>query len=383
MGRKKSPKRDVITCNVKEFRLKKGWSQEELAENLGLRRQAVYDIESGRYLPNTAIALHLARLFGCRVEDLFVETTPSEYTPVQVIDHAVEPSTRLALGRVRNRMIGFSLKGKESAPFGLRAADGLLAPDGKSAQILMPAGHLDKTVILMGCDPAFDILGQHVTRLAPDARVHCRFASSHRALDSLSQGVAHVAGTHLHNADKSESNVEAARQRMKMSSRVFGFSMMEEGLMVGRGNPLGIRAVTDLAQPMVRFVNREPGAALRVLLDDQLEKAGIGPDEINGFGNEVFSHREGAFRIACNVADAALGLRTIAEMFDLDFVPITAVRCDLVIPEDLLDHPTIRILLDTLQSHRLHREVGSLPGYDSSVTGQLIAELVSADAAQV
>ncbi|MCF8028714.1 MAG: substrate-binding domain-containing protein, partial [Desulfobacteraceae bacterium] len=281
-----------------------------------------------------------------------------------------------------DRVVGFPLKGTESVPFGFRAADGLLAPDGKSAQVLLPSGRLDKTVILMGCDPAFDILGQHVTRLAPEARVHCRFASSHCALDGLAQGLTHIAGTHLHNSGNSESNVVAVRQRLNVSTRVFGFSMMEEGLMVARGNPLGIRTVTDLAQPMVRFVNREPGAALRVLLDDQLKKAGIKPDAVNGYGNEVFSHREGAFRIACNVADAALGLRAVAEVFNLGFVPITAVRCDLVIPEDLLDHPTIPILLDVLQTHRLRKEIGTLAGYDSSVTGQLIAELASTDSAQ-
>lgn len=382
MGRKRSPKSDAITCNVKEFRLKKGWSQEELAEGLGVRRQAVYDIESGRYLPNTAIALNLARLFGCRVEDLFVEASPPEYTPVEIINNASEPSTRLTLGKVRDRVVGFPLKGTDSTPFGLRAADGLLAPDGKKAQILLPTDLLDKTVIMMGCDPAFDILGQHVTRLSRDARVHCRFASSHSALDNLSRGLTHVAGTHLHNSDASEANVEAVRQRMKTPSRVFGFSIMEEGLIVGRSNPLGIRAVTDLAQPMVRFINREPGAALRILLDDQLKKAGIGPDAINGYHNEVFSHREGAFRIACGVADAALGLRPVAEMFDLGFVPITAARCDLVIPEDLLDHATIRILLDVLHCHRLRKEMGSLPGYDSAVTGQLIAELAWTDAGQ-
>jgi putative molybdopterin biosynthesis protein len=382
MGRKKSPERNTITCNVKGFRLKKGWSQEELARSLGIRRQAVYDIESGRYLPNTAIALQLGRLFGCRVEDLFVEAAANEYTPVKVIGDAVEPSTRVVLGRVRDRVVALPLKGKESVPFGLRAADGLLAPDGKSAQVLLPSDRLGKTVILMGCDPAFDILGQHVARSAPDARVHCRFASSHCALDSLAQGWTHLAGTHLHNPGGSESNVDAVRQRLKVSTRVFGFSMLEEGLMVARGNPLNIRTVTDLAQPMVRFVNREPGAALRVLLDDRLKKAGIGPDSVNGYGDEVFSHREGAARIACNVADAALGLRAVAEVFDLGFVPITAARCDLVIPEDLLDHPTVRILLDALNSRRLHREMGSLPGYDSSVTGQLIAELESTGSAQ-
>jgi len=50
--------------------------------------------------------------------------------------------------------------------------------------------------------------------------------------------------------------------------------LLEEGLMVARGNPLGIRTVADLAQPMVRLVNRDQGAALRVLLDDELQRAG-------------------------------------------------------------------------------------------------------------
>ena len=375
MGRKKSKQLDTITCKVKEFRIQKGWSQEELAACLDLRRQAIYDIESGRYLPNTVIALRLAKVFGCRVEDLFVETTAPQDVPVAVISGAAEPSARLALGRVRDRVVGFSLKGAESVPFGLRCADGLLANDGKSARILLPADQMAKTVILMGCDPAFEILGQHVTRVAPDARIHCCFASSHHALNSLAQGMAHVAGTHLHNSGRVESNVEAVRERLAASSHVFGFSLLEEGLMVARGNPLGIRTVLDLAQPMVRFVNREPGAALRVLLDDHLQRAGIGSEAINGYGNEVFSHRDGAYRIVCGVADAALGLRAVAEVFGLGFVPITAARCDLVIPGDLLDHPTISILLDTLQSQRLRMEIGTLPGYDSCVTGNVIATL--------
>jgi putative molybdopterin biosynthesis protein len=372
-----------ITCKVKQHRMAKGWSQEELAEKVDVRRQAIYDIESGRYLPNTAIALRLARAFGCRVEDLFVEQALPETQPVHVFNGEAAPSTRLALGRVRDRLIGLPLKGAESIAFGLRSADGLLNQDKKSAFILTPSDRLNKTIILMGCDPAFEILGQHVSRRSPDSRVYCRFASSYSALNHLAQGMAHVAGTHLHNTGKSESNVVMASQKLfGASGRVLGFSLLEEGLMVATGNPLGIRTVADLSQPMVRFVNREPGAALRVLLDDHLQSAGIDVGTINGYGNEVASHREGAFRIACNVADAALGLRAIAEAYGLGFVPIAAARCDLVIPGDLGTHPTIKILLDVLQSGALRKEIDSLPGYDGSVTGKMIAELVP-DSGQV
>jgi putative molybdopterin biosynthesis protein len=370
-------KTPAIKCNVKEYRLARGWSQEELAEKVEVRRQAIYDIESGRYLPNTAIALRLARIFGFRVEDLFVEQEIPETQPVHVINGEAAPSTRLVLGRVRDRLIGLPLKGPESIPFGLRSADGWLNPDKKSAFILTPSDRLEKTIILMGCDPAFEILGQHVSRLAPDSRVCCRFASSHNALNHLAQGMTHVAGTHLHNTGKSESNVVMAGQKLfGARGRVLGFSLLEEGLMVAAGNPLGIRTVADLGQPKVRFVNREPGAALRVLLDDHLQRNRIDADAINGYHKEVGSHREGAYRIACDVADAALGLRAIAEAYGLGFVPIAAARCDLVIPGDLDTHPTIRILLDVLQSAALRREIDSLPGYDGSVTGKMIAELV-------
>jgi molybdate-binding protein len=74
------------------------------------------------------------------------------------------------------------------------------------------------------------------------------------------------------------------------------------------------------------------------------------------------------------VVDAALGLRVIAEAFDLEFVPITFARCDLVIPADLSTHPTIKILLDVLQSAALKNEINAISGYQGSVTGKTIAE---------
>ena len=369
-------KNNTVTCTVKQYRMQRGWSQEELAEKIDVRRQAVYDIESGRYLPNTAVALRLARVFGCRVEDLFVEEDTTDAVTVDVINGEHGPSTRLALGKVRNRLVGFPLRGSESIPFGLHSADGLLASDGKTVKIFSSPDRLDKTVILMGCDPAFEILSRHVSRMAPDAHVHCRFASSHRAMDGLAQGLAHVAGTHLHNTGKEEANVLLAGEKLSgMTGKILGFSLLEEGLMVARGNPLGIRTVADLAQPMVRFVNRDKGAALRVLLDDQLEKAGVAPENINGYENIVTSHRDGAFRIACNVADAALGLKAVAEAYGLGFVPMTVARCDLVIPEDMVSHPSVKVLLDVLQSSSLKKEISTIPGYDGSITGNRIADL--------
>jgi len=57
--------------HLKSIRTQKGFSQSELATRAGLTRQAVYSIESNVYLPTTGVALRLASVLACRVEDLF------------------------------------------------------------------------------------------------------------------------------------------------------------------------------------------------------------------------------------------------------------------------------------------------------------------------
>src|SRR6185295_18797704 len=57
--------------HLKRIRVAQGLSQGELAGKSGITRQAVSAIESHLYLPTTAVALRLAAVLGCRVEDLF------------------------------------------------------------------------------------------------------------------------------------------------------------------------------------------------------------------------------------------------------------------------------------------------------------------------
>jgi putative transcriptional regulator len=57
--------------NLKDRRQKMGISQETLADKVGVSRQTIISIESGRYVPSLELALKFAALFRCRVEDLF------------------------------------------------------------------------------------------------------------------------------------------------------------------------------------------------------------------------------------------------------------------------------------------------------------------------
>ena len=358
----------TIRCAIKEHRQRKGLSQDELARLVGLRRQAVYELEAGRYLPNTAVALRLARALGCTVEMLFVEDVSAEFGGLHLLHEA--ETARLFLAPVRGKLVGVPLSGAPLS-FKLDVADAFLLAD-KTVDCLLPRDRLADTVLILGCDPALDVLTGLMAKTAPGIHAHAVFASSRRALLAVGDGLAHVAGTHYHGFGASDGNLEALQALLPgLDCLMIAFSVQEEGLMVAPGNPLGVRSAEDLAG--IRLVNREEGAALRKLLDSELSRLDMPVSGIEGYTEEVRSHFEGAIRVAGGAADAALGLRIVAKSLGLDFVPLVTTRCDLVIPKDLLDQPGIAVLLDILQSSGLRKELRSLPGYDVSDVGKMVS----------
>lgn len=56
-----------------ELRARHGWSQGALAEQLEVSRQTVNALEKGKYDPSLPLAFRIARLFECRIEDVFSE----------------------------------------------------------------------------------------------------------------------------------------------------------------------------------------------------------------------------------------------------------------------------------------------------------------------
>ncbi len=60
--------------HVREHRNQQGMTQADLAVTVGVSRQTVISIESGRYLPSLALAFRIARQFGVPLEQLFEPT---------------------------------------------------------------------------------------------------------------------------------------------------------------------------------------------------------------------------------------------------------------------------------------------------------------------
>lgn len=60
-----------VQNRVKDLRLERGWTQEELADAVGVSRQSINSIERNRYVPSLPLALLFARVFGVPTDEIF------------------------------------------------------------------------------------------------------------------------------------------------------------------------------------------------------------------------------------------------------------------------------------------------------------------------
>ena len=61
----------TVTNRVKDLRQDRGWTQQELAEAVGVSRQSINSIERNRYVPSLPLALAFARVFDCPTDEIF------------------------------------------------------------------------------------------------------------------------------------------------------------------------------------------------------------------------------------------------------------------------------------------------------------------------
>lgn len=362
----------TLRSQVRAYRERAGLRPVDLARQVGITRQALHSIETGAYVPNTLIALHLARALNCSVEDLFSLSDPQVHATL--IGQAQLPS-RVRLAQVKERWLAFPTTGQGGLT---EAADGLVSAvedQQVNVDLFSDLEVARRTAVLAGCDPSFALLTTHVSRHHPDTRILLHSVSSRAALRALDRGEAHAAGIHLYDAVSGTSNlpyVQAAFPGRDL--HLFTLWSWDQGLQVAPGNPKGIKGVQDLLRPEVTLQNRETDAGSRVLLDAWLDEAGISREErqdIPGYQNEVNTPLGAAQRVASGQADVAPGPRSAAVALGLDFIPLQVERFDLVVPAEFVTHPGVQAILNVVQQHAFRTELRALGGYDPAQAGEL------------
>ena len=372
-----------VQNRLSEIRQARGYGAAELAKAGGVTRQTIYAIESGAYVPNTAVALRLARALEVRVEELF---SLDDGTPAPMITEDVEmvpggptvaPGLPVQLCRVDKRTMGVY---PSPVAWHLPVADAVVlqaggrGADARKAKVQLFGAESDSSqrLLMAGCDPAMTILARHVRR--GNVELVLAHRNSTQSLVLLRDGFVHIAGSHLRDEATGESNLPHVRKLFPRGAvAVITFAVWEEGIVVGKSNPKSIREIADFARKGVTLVNREPGSGSRLLLDSSMKRLGIPSAKVTGYDNIAYGHLPAAWQVRMGQADGCIATRAAARVFGLDFVPLISERYDLVIRKPHLALPAVQLLLDTLSRSAFRRELEGLGGYTTSDAGKQVA----------
>ncbi len=293
-----------------------------------------------------------------------------------------EPHARDANAFMNVREVADFLRVKERKVYDLVARGGI--PHTRAgAKLLFRAAEVGRWLDARGTGTAArppaapTLAGSHDPLLEWAVREsHCGLAllthGSRDGLERLASGEASAALIHLPHADLSDFNREAAGERLRGHDvALIQWARREQGLLVAKGNPKGLRSISQLMRRGVRVVLRREGAGSAELLERLLEREGLKPSSLRSGVAPASTESDLAAAIASGDADVGLGARSAAPPFHLDFVPLVVERLDLAVSRARWFDPPLQSLWRFAASRRFAAHAASLTGYDLAEAGHV------------
>jgi len=312
------------------------------------------------------------------------ETVKVEPTRKIASKLGVEEFLRVKLGQVGDHIVATPLPRGAGSITSITEADGIIRipnhieglkdNESATAELLRPLLSVRRTIVAVGShDNTLDILADQIKA----KHSHLTFSSSHvgsmGGLMAIKRGVCHLAGSHLLDPEDGSYNLSYVKKFLpQLDIKLVNLVFRDQGLMVKRGNPKGIKGIEDLAREEIAFINRQAGSGTRILLDYRLEQSGIDPGQINGYQHEEFTHMAVAVAVLSGTVDTGLGIHAAAAALDLDFIPVVTEQYDLVIPTTHFESENIQLLLETINTVEFKNRVEALGGYNTQKTGEII-----------
>ncbi len=289
---------------------------------------------------------------------------------------------RARLGKVGGRIVAVPLNRGAGVVSSFVKADGIIhvpqnvegyeAGEKVRVELLRPMKEIEQTLVITGShDPLIDEVIDIMRRTWPDSFVASSHVGSMGGIMAVKRGEAHLGGVHLLDEASGEYNLAYIRKYIPEGGvQLVRCVQRSQGLMVVKGNPLGIKGIEDL--PRLRYVNRQKGSGTRILLDYLLKQAGLNSEGIKGYEREEITHTAVAAAVAAGSADAGLGILAAARIYDLDFIPICEEEYDFLIAAESQDHPQFQRFMQILQSEELARRLEAMGGYKLDRPGEPI-----------
>ena len=295
---------------------------------------------------------------------------------------------RVKIGKVDDKYIAAPLNRGAASQMSMVRADGLLiipqnsegveASDKVKIELLKDKKYIDNTLVCIG---SHDILLDIVSDIMEQKYTDVNFSSTHvgstAGLMALKRNETMIVPTHLLDEKTGVYNIPILKELFENTldsdgkqikvSLIKGFKRIQ-GIVVKKGNPLGIKALEDLTKH--KFVNRQRGSGTRVLLDYKLKQLGINPSDIDGYDKEMSTHMAVCAAVASGEADCGLAIKPTAKVMDLDFIEVGVEEYDFAIyTKNLKDHK-VQKFLQVIKSQELHNKLDELGGYGYDQVGE-------------
>ena len=191
-------------------------------------------------------------------------------------------------------------------------------------------------------------------------------------LRALRQNLCHIASSHLLQENENEYNFDFATKELEKMPAVVNFCKREQGILVQKGNPKNIKSFSDIARSGIRIVNRPLGTGTRLLFDRKLKEAGINCEKIKGYNNELHRHMDVGLEILAGRADAGPGIKPVASLLGLEFIPVRWERYDLLITKERFFDKGVQLFIGLLQEQAFYDLTKMFDGYDVSISGKIV-----------
>ena len=258
----------------------------------------------------------------------------------------MEELVRVRLGKVGDSLVATPLPRGAGTVTSITQADGIVRigadlegvrPDQQVAvELLRPLAEIERNIVAVGShDLCLDVIADLLHQQQTGLSLSSSHVGSLAGIMAIKNGRCHLAGSHLLDPEDGSYNTSyIAKHLAGVPVRLVHLVEREQGLMVRAGqSPRRSRGSRTSPASDVTFINRQGGSGTRVLLDYELEKRGISAGDICGYETEEFTHMAVAVAVVSGAADVGLGVLSAARALDLDFIPVTSERYDLIIPE--------------------------------------------------
>jgi len=296
----------------------------------------------------------------------------------------LEEHVRVILGNVDGRVVSIPLSGGAGMMTSLVRADGILRippeisgyseNEKAEVELLTPKRQLQNRLLVIGShDLTIDLLASEIKEQSEgEFTISSSNIGSMGGLIAIEKGITHIAGSHLLDTETGDYN-RSYIKRLITKTPVSLLTLVHrwQGFMIAKSNPKNVSGIEDLTRPDIAFINRQAGSGTRILLDYEMQKAGIDPKAILGYRSEEYTHMSVAMAVASGRADVGLGILASAKALDLDFIPIARERYDLVIPDKFLHDDRMEMLIEIIRSSGFIKQVLTLGGYEVEETGTI------------